>query len=196
MQRAPRRLRRRAPKWLTAGLQIALCQYIRESKRRPRRCLGGAQIVGRRFSGPTIRNDVERHLLTFVEAAHPGALNCADVHEDVLAAGFRLDEAETFLRIKPLNCSPGHGEVLSLAIIEVGCGARELAAISRFVDFGEVSVTCAPQVKEAKRPSRSANHRLGPYGDETRRFQGMRTKSSPDHCGDAALGRGTLRGRL
>ena len=45
--------------------------------------------------------------------------------------------------------------------------------LSRFVDFGEVSETCAPVSIEAKRPSRSAQYRLTVYGGEVGLFQGM-----------------------
>ena len=43
--------------------------------------------------------------------------------------------------------------------------------LSRFVDFGEVSETCAPVSNEAKRPSRSAQYRLILYGDEVGYFK-------------------------
>jgi hypothetical protein len=39
--------------------------------------------------------------LSFVEAMHPGAFDSTDVHEHILAAVIRLDEAEAFLAIKP-----------------------------------------------------------------------------------------------
>ena len=45
--------------------------------------------------------------------------------------------------------------------------------LSRFVDFGEMSETCAPVSNEAKRPSRSAQYRLILYGGEVGLFQGM-----------------------
>ena len=43
--------------------------------------------------------------------------------------------------------------------------------LSRFVDFGEVSETCAPVSNEAKRPSRSAQYRLTLYGGEVGYFK-------------------------
>jgi hypothetical protein len=45
--------------------------------------------------------------------------------------------------------------------------------LSRFVDFGEVSETCAPVSNAATRPSRSAQYRLTLYGGEVGIFQGM-----------------------
>src|SRR6266446_6045251 len=68
------------------------------------RCwLDSAEIVGRRLAGLTIGNDLEFDLLSFVEALHAGALDRADMHEDVLAAIIRLNEAEALLAVEPLN---------------------------------------------------------------------------------------------
>ena len=52
-----------------------------------------------------IRLDVKRNALTFVEAAHSGALNGRGVDEHVLAAAFRRDEAEALLRVEKFNSS-------------------------------------------------------------------------------------------
>jgi hypothetical protein len=70
-----------------------------------RRQLDSAEIVGRRLAGPTVGNDLESDLLSFVKVLHTGAFNRADMHEDVLAAIVRLNEAEALLAIEPLNCA-------------------------------------------------------------------------------------------
>jgi hypothetical protein len=62
-----------------------------------------AQVVGRRFAGLSIGNDFELNLLAFVEAMHPGAFDRADMHEDVLPAIVRLNEAEAFLTVEPFH---------------------------------------------------------------------------------------------
>ncbi len=49
--------------------------------------------------------DVEAHFLTFVERFVTLASDCGVVNEYVLAAIFRSDEAETFRRVEPLNCT-------------------------------------------------------------------------------------------
>ncbi len=49
--------------------------------------------------------DVEAHFLTFVECFVTLASDCGVVNEYVLAAIFRSDEAETFRRVEPLNCT-------------------------------------------------------------------------------------------
>src|SRR5690242_9001299 len=76
---------------------------------RGRQCrLDSTQIVGRRLSGPSIRNDIVRYLLTFIETVHSGALNCAHVHKNVLAAVVGLNEAESLLAIEPFYGSLRH----------------------------------------------------------------------------------------
>ena len=73
----------------------------------------GAQIIGRRLAGPSIRYDLIRDLLSLVETVHPGALDGADVHENILAAVIRLDEAKAFLAVEPLYGSLRHETFLS-----------------------------------------------------------------------------------
>jgi hypothetical protein len=46
--------------------------------------------------------------LSLVEAVHSGAFDSADVHEHILAAVIRLNEAEAFLAIKPFYCTLRH----------------------------------------------------------------------------------------
>jgi len=60
---------------------------------------GLLSALGHHFIGET---------LTFVEGAHTGALNRADVHEDVTRAVARRDESETLLRIEELDGTCGH----------------------------------------------------------------------------------------
>src|SRR5450432_4231911 len=50
----------------------------------------------------------EGKLLAFIERAHAGALDGADVHEHVVAAVVRLNKAEALGRVEPLNCSGCH----------------------------------------------------------------------------------------
>src|SRR5260370_34456245 len=68
----------------------------------------GAQLVGGRLAGSLILSELIRQLLAFVQVRHPGALNRADVNEDILAAIIRLDEAKTLLRIEPFDSSGAH----------------------------------------------------------------------------------------
>jgi hypothetical protein len=76
----------------------------------PWRCrLGGAQILSGGLAGSAVRDHVEGDLLPFVERAQARAFDRADVHEDILAAGFRLNETEALLIVKPLHGSLVHG---------------------------------------------------------------------------------------
>src|SRR5260370_841449 len=68
----------------------------------------GAQIFCRGLARPSISNNVEGDLLSFVKTMHPGAFDRADVHEDILAAIIRLDKAEAFLAVEPLHGSLRH----------------------------------------------------------------------------------------
>ena len=72
----------------------------------------GAQIVRRGLAGPSIGNNVEGDLLSLVEAMHPSAFDCADMHEHILAAVIWLDESKAFLPIEPL-----HGSLCHIALL-------------------------------------------------------------------------------
>ena len=64
--------------------------------------------VGRAFAAIAAGFDLERHLLSVRKTGQTGAFDGGDVDEDVLAARFRLDEAEAFLRIEKFHGAVGH----------------------------------------------------------------------------------------
>ena len=66
---------------------------VRQPPSREDRLSGGAQIVGRRFARATIGHDLVGDLLAFTQRSKAGTLDSADVHEHVVAAVIRLDEA-------------------------------------------------------------------------------------------------------
>jgi hypothetical protein len=112
----------------------------------------GAQIVRRGLTGLSIGNNVESDLLSLVEPTHPSAFDGADVHEDILAAIIRLDEAEAFLDIEPL-----HGSLRHLALLSVTCVVRPRGKRSRFVRVLEESRQSDAKVRgEAKSFGRSS----------------------------------------
>ena len=80
---------------------------------RSRVWLSGLQVIRRRFSGPSIGDNLVRDFLTFVEGVHSGALDGADVNEHILAAVIRLDEAKALLAVEPLYGSDRHEMILS-----------------------------------------------------------------------------------
>ena len=63
---------------------------------------------------PTLRHHVVSDLLAIIQALEPGGLDSSDVHEHVLAAVLRLDEAEAFVAVEPLHCSSRHVDRLRL----------------------------------------------------------------------------------
>jgi hypothetical protein len=71
----------------------------------------GAEIIGRGLLGSSVYNKVKRDLLSLVEAAHSGAFDRADVHEDVLATVIWLDKSEALLGIEPLHGSLRHNNL-------------------------------------------------------------------------------------
>jgi hypothetical protein len=70
--------------------------------------LGRSQIICRRLSGLPVRNNFERDFLSFIEAMHAGAFNCADMHEYVFAAIVGLNKPEAFLAVEPFYSSLCH----------------------------------------------------------------------------------------
>src|SRR5215213_1277330 len=60
-----------------------------------RRALHGAEIFRAGLAAHAVDLGFERKLLAFIERTHAGALDGADVHEYVVAAIVRLNEAKT-----------------------------------------------------------------------------------------------------
>jgi hypothetical protein len=76
------------------------------------------------------------------------------VHEDILAAIIRLDEAEAFLAVEPL-----HGSLRHVALLSDTCVLRPTQPVVRDLEESRQSgAECAA------RPSRSAEARLAQCG--------------------------------
>src|SRR6185437_6891899 len=58
-------------------------------------------------------HDLIRDTLAFVERAHAGTFDRADMHKNVLRAVARSDESKTFLGVEKLNCTCGHRGLLA-----------------------------------------------------------------------------------
>jgi hypothetical protein len=100
-----------------------------------------------------------------IEETHASAFDRTDVHEDILAAIIRLNEAEAFLVIEPL-----HGSFCHIALLSGTCISRRASAQPICSRFGEKS---SVQTREcAARPSRSAEARLVLYGPFSAGLQG------------------------
>src|ERR1700752_5333920 len=70
---------------------------------------GGAQVVGRRLAGTAIGHDLVGDLLALTQRTKASALDSRDVHEHILAAVIRLDEAVALGGVKPFHGSHAHG---------------------------------------------------------------------------------------
>src|SRR5580765_6912323 len=55
-----------------------------------------------------LAHNVIGDVLPLSEVAHSGALDCGNMHENVLTAVGRLNEAKTLLRIEKLDCTLSH----------------------------------------------------------------------------------------
>src|SRR5258708_3189971 len=75
--------------------------------RRPLAGSADQRQITRRFLA-AIAHDLVLDLLAFVEPRQAGPLDRRDMDEHVLAAGIRLDEAVTLLRIEPLDRTRSH----------------------------------------------------------------------------------------
>jgi hypothetical protein len=95
----------------------SLSSVYRNSK--ARRCWQGGLHVTDAYSASkhlkvsgirltALGDDVELDLLALIQARKPGALDRADVDEDILRTVIRLNEAETLLGIKPFNFAGWH----------------------------------------------------------------------------------------
>jgi hypothetical protein len=113
---------------------------------------GGLQIVRRRFSGPSVGDNLIKDLLSLVEAVHPSALDGADVHENILAAVIGLDEAKAFLAVEPLYGSLRHETFLSGTCLDRAAPRAQPVHSDR--DFGKkvVSPTRSARRSQVVRP--------------------------------------------
>src|SRR5882757_8340629 len=68
----------------------------------------GAKVFRAGLAAHAVDLRFERKLLAFVERAHAGALDGADVYEHVVAAIIGLNEAEALCCVEPLDCSGCH----------------------------------------------------------------------------------------
>jgi hypothetical protein len=105
-----------------------LCQYIRgQSSKFERDRSGGAQVIGRGLSGPSIGHEVEGNLLPLVKGVHAGPLDRADMNKHVFASAIRLNKAESLLNVEPLYSPGTHLDVLSPEDAHAEVGTRVFA---------------------------------------------------------------------
>src|SRR5262245_24341287 len=80
----------------------------RERGERERAGLSGTQVRRGGLSAPPIRLGLKGHFLTFAQSVHAGPLDRSDVHEHVLTATVRGNEAKTLVHIEKLHRANSH----------------------------------------------------------------------------------------
>jgi hypothetical protein len=88
-------------------------QYIR-GKARP--ALGQRKIFRAYLTPHRVGLDLECDLLALGQPGKSGALDRADVHEDISAAVVRLDEPEAFLAVEPFHSTCRHFSLQSASM--------------------------------------------------------------------------------
>src|SRR5208283_1817552 len=76
--------------------------------------LRGLKVSGRVLARLAVANQFELDLLAFVERLHARALDGGDVHEHILSAAVRLNEAEALGGVEPFYRSGRHDDFLSI----------------------------------------------------------------------------------
>ncbi|OAI28069.1 hypothetical protein A1351_12335 [Methylosinus sp. R-45379] len=73
-------------------------------------CVGSdfLELIGRGFAGAAVLGEFVAHLLAFAQIAQTGALDGANMNENIRAAFIGLDEAEALLTIEPFHRSGSH----------------------------------------------------------------------------------------
>jgi hypothetical protein len=66
------------------------------------------ELIGRGLAGAAVLGEFVAHLLAFAQIAQTGALDCADMNENIRAAFIGLDEAKALLTIEPFHRSGSH----------------------------------------------------------------------------------------
>src|SRR6185369_13077909 len=84
--------------------------------------LGRLQVTGSALAA--LGDHVISDLLAFVQGIQTGALHGGNVHEDVLAAVVRLNEAIALLGVEKLNSTAGHVALLRKRIKACYCSAH------------------------------------------------------------------------
>jgi len=66
------------------------------------------ELIGRGLAGAAVLLDLVAHLLALLQIAQAGALDGADVNENVRSAIIGLDEAKALLTVEPFHSSVSH----------------------------------------------------------------------------------------
>jgi hypothetical protein len=92
-------------------------------RRRDQRVSDFLELIGGGLAGALVLGDLVAHLLVFAQIAQAGALDGADMNENIRAAIIGLDEAEALLTIEPFHDASSHFISPSMSL-KVGPHAR------------------------------------------------------------------------
>src|SRR5690242_20378446 len=97
--------------WNLCGIGNSKTESNARHKGRARRVsadarLGRLQICSCVFAA--LVHHIVRNALSLIQGAHSGALDSADVHENVASAALRLNESEALLIVEPLHGACRH----------------------------------------------------------------------------------------
>src|SRR5262249_45026995 len=101
---------------------VAKCDARQSSDRTSLEFLYGLQVDGLRAA--RIRLDVERHALSFLQAAQSRLLDRSRMDEHVLAAAFRSNESEALVDVEKLDGSDRHERFLGTPPVPLAQNAR------------------------------------------------------------------------
>ena len=110
------------------------------------------ELIGRGLAGAAVLLDLVAHLLAFLQIAQAGALDGADMNENIRSAIIGLDEAKALLTVEPFHSSVSH--VTLQAKLEEGPirGARSIDVWKRS------SAASFPKQVQVVRPKIDARH--------------------------------------
>jgi hypothetical protein len=117
------------------------------------------ELIGRGLAGAAVLLDLVAHLLAFLQITQAGALDGADMNENVRSAIIRLDEAKALLTVEPFHSSVSH--VTLQAKLEEG-PIRETGSIDVWKSSSAASF---PKQVQVVRPKIDARGILTPETD-------------------------------
>jgi len=83
-------------------------QWIATESSRDQRVSDFLELIGGGLAAALVLRDLVAHLLAFAQITQAGALDRADMHENVSAAIIGLDKAEALLTIEPFHGAGSH----------------------------------------------------------------------------------------
>ncbi len=117
------------------------------------------ELIGGGLAGALVLGDLVTHLLAFAQITQAGALDRADMNENIRAAIIGLDEAEALLTIEPFHGAGSH--VISPNIVQKlarmrGAGSIDVWKRSSAASFPKQVQVVRPKIDRRKIETRKA----------------------------------------